>query len=722
VLFRRRKKHLALLHYHCPIPDGKVSQVGHKSEDLPMTTTSTSFREKSQDENCLLQEAFHCYYFPGAHSYQINKTMSKKFLFFSFLLSGITAFAQQDKITSLDEVVITSNKYPKKQTETGKVLTVITREQLDKSGGKTLNEILNNVAGTTVIGSQSNPGTNQTVSIRGSTAGNVLILIDGIPVNDPSVITNYFDMNFFSVDQIERVEVLKGGQSTLYGSDAVAGVINIITRKSKEPGIHAGLGLSAGSYGTVRTNIGLRQQSEKSLLSVQYGYTTSKGFSSAHDSVGTGNFDKDSYRQHNITGTWQVSLTNKLKANIFGFYSRYKTGIDAGAFKDEKDYTVTTDNFQGGAGLTYQVKDGAVKFNYRYNDVKRNYLDDSVFNAPNYLKSDYEGRTHFMELYGNKKWKHIEILAGIDYRQNNMSNESVSVSAYGTYKSSLSDTLAKMSQVSPYASVVLKANKVFNIEIGGRWNSHSVYGNNFTYTINPSAFINNKIKIFSNVYSAFKTPTLYQLFDPFSGNRALIPEKSFNAEAGAQWFITNEFNVRGVYFHRDTKDAIEYTYTDPVNYIAQYTNIDKKKAGGLEFEAVYTGKKWNASANYTYTRATLHSSLDNTGLPLGKDTTVNYLFRNPSNVVNISAGLQVVSRFYAGLETHIAGKRLEPVYAGSPLKLGSYYTVDLYLEYTICKKCKIYTAFRNITDQQYFELRGYNARRFNFTGGLQLSL
>ena len=99
---------------------------------------------------------------------------------------------------SLDEVILSASKYPKKQSETGKVITVINRQQLEKSAGKTLGELLNTVVGTTIIGANNNMGTNPTVSIRGASAGNVLILIDGIPVNDPSVITNYFDLKIIS--------------------------------------------------------------------------------------------------------------------------------------------------------------------------------------------------------------------------------------------------------------------------------------------------------------------------------------------------------------------------------------------------------------------------------------------------------------------------------------------------------------------------------------------
>src|SRR5215831_405338 len=103
----------------------------------------------------------------------------------------------------LSAVVVTATKFPLKQSETGKVMTVINRAQLEKSVGRTLGEVLNTTAGTTIIGANNNLGTNPTVSIRGASAGNVLILIDGIPVNDPSVITNYYDLNLIPIDQVE---------------------------------------------------------------------------------------------------------------------------------------------------------------------------------------------------------------------------------------------------------------------------------------------------------------------------------------------------------------------------------------------------------------------------------------------------------------------------------------------------------------------------------------
>lgn len=624
-------------------------------------------------------------------------------------------------VSSLEEVVYTANKYPKKQSETGKVITVVGRDQLERSGGKTLAEILNNVSGTTIVGSNGNLGTNMTANIRGGTAGNVLILINGIPVNDPSVNDNYFDLNFISADQVERVEVLKGGQSTLYGSDAVTGVINIITRKAGPAGKHFDISAAAGSYGTYKANVGFRQTSAKSQLALSYGVTSSKGFSSAHDSTGKADYEKDGFVEHNVTGNWQVRLSEKLKANVFGQYSWYKTDVDAAAFVDDKDYTVETSNISAGAGLSYDIDNGSINLNYRFNNVNRLYLNDSMHRAPDYLRVDYNGKTNYAELYANKKWHNVELLAGVDYRRHNMSSDLLSVSMFGPYSDALSGDVAEMDQVSPYASVILKANKAFNIELGGRWNHHSRYGDNFSYTINPSVLLSNKVKLFVNLYSAFKTPTLYQLYDPSVGNLELNPEESFNVEAGAQVAVTNNLSFRGVYFNRNTDDAIEFIITDPSTFASQYRNVSSRKANGVELELDYKSEKWNVSANYTHIKGTITSEYDNTGFPTGKVETTNNLYRTPANVFNVNGGVWF-GKLYAGATLRVAGERLEPVYGAAPRILDNYYTLDVYGEYKVRDNVKLFVDFRNITDQEYFEVLGYNTRGFNFMGGVRVSL
>src|SRR6187549_4170315 len=183
--------------------------------------------------------------------------MKKKFLIVAAAFIGSQLSAQQDT-SLLNAVVMTANKYPNKTSLTGKVLTIITKEQLENSGGKDLSQVLTEQTGVYIGGANSNAGKDKSLYLRGAKVEHTLITIDGVPVYDPSGIGNNFDIRNLSVDQIERIEILKGSQSTLYGSDAIAGVINIITKKvGVKPFAGNGL-LSYGSNSNIRANAGIK--------------------------------------------------------------------------------------------------------------------------------------------------------------------------------------------------------------------------------------------------------------------------------------------------------------------------------------------------------------------------------------------------------------------------------------------------------------------------------
>ncbi len=644
--------------------------------------------------------------------------MKKHFFVLAAVIISNQLQAQDSTGVSMDEVVLTANKYPKKQSETGKVITIITRHQLERSGGKTLSELLNTVAGTTMIGANNNMGTNITASIRGASAGNVLILLDGIPVNDPSVISNYFDLNLISLDHVERIEILKGGQSTLYGSDAVAGVINIISKKAAVQSIGVSGNFTGGSYNTFKQSVGLGGQGKFADYSVNYTHLSSDGFSAATDKNNTGTFDKDGYKQHAVNGRFGFSITKKLKATFSGTFSTYKIDLDASAFTDEKDYTVQNNNKQAGAGLVYTFNKGTVHANYNFNRVERDYLDDSAFKSSPYVdysRSSYTGRTHFAELYSNWNLNNWELLIGGDYRFNNTDQYSLYV--FPGFPSPPTVLKAKVNQVSPYASVVYKNNKGFNLELGSRINIHSEYGSNLTFTFNPSYLTKNKTKIFGNLYSSFKTPTLYQLFDGYSGNKDLTAEKGIIGEAGVEIFSVKNFRTRVVGFYRNTKDAIVYT-SDPVTFVSKYLNAGKQTNYGAELEAVYNRNKISITANYTYTNGKTTAAFDGTGAPIGKDTSYYNLYRIPKHAFNLSIGVQATKKLFGSTQVHMVSKRDEFVYAGSPEKLEGYFTIDLYGEYKFYKTFKFFLDLKNITDKKYFDFVGFNTRRFNFNAGI----
>src|SRR5690606_13948655 len=124
------------------------------------------------------------------------------------------------------EVVITATRFPKKVSETGKVVNVISKKDIENSNGKDLAQLLSEQAGVLVNSAYSNPGKDKSIYLRGASTDYIVILVNGVPVSDPSGTGGAFDIRMFPLEQIERIEILKGAQSTLYGSDAIAGVIN----------------------------------------------------------------------------------------------------------------------------------------------------------------------------------------------------------------------------------------------------------------------------------------------------------------------------------------------------------------------------------------------------------------------------------------------------------------------------------------------------------------
>ena len=192
-----------------------------------------------------------------------------------------------------------------------------------------------------VSGALNNIGSNQTVYMRGASAGRTLILMDGIPVNDPSVNNNDFDLNLISLNNVESIEICRGAQSTLYGSDAIAGVINIITvKKDVAKSLNIKATASAGNHNTFRGNVQLYGKANKFAYNIRYEKLVSEGFSSAYDSTGTKNFDNDAYNGDVASASLQYQLRSDFSLKAFIQYSRYKTDLDAAAFTDEKDYSV----------------------------------------------------------------------------------------------------------------------------------------------------------------------------------------------------------------------------------------------------------------------------------------------------------------------------------------------------------------------------------------------
>jgi vitamin B12 transporter len=619
---------------------------------------------------------------------------------------------------SLNEVFVTASKRPVKQNQTGKVVTVIGQDILSKNLGKTTSELLNQQAGLTIIGSQNNLGTNQDVYLRGAANGNALILLNGQPIYDPSGTNNSFDLNLISIDQIERIEILKGGQSSLYGSDAMAGVINVITKQGglKPIGFNASLG--AGSYGTFKGNVGVSGLVGKTNYSIQYGKLISEGFSTAVDKIGGKNFDNDGYNADNFNVNVNQKLTDALSVNALVTSNKYVAGIDEGAFSDGKDYDLTSKNLLFGIGGKYILGKGSIHVNFNSNANKRLFDQDSSATSKNFVRGTYDGKSQFVEAYGNFNLSnHVELLIGADTRSQNMANTFFSISQYGPYESPKLETgKTNTTLTSGFASVAIKNLGIFGAEVGGRLNKHSFYGSNTTFTINPYVVINDQIKAFVNLNSAFKVPTQYQLFSEY-GTADLKPTQSQTLELGTQVFSKNKkSNLRAVYFANKSEDVIIYQSANTPPY-GKYINFDKQNDRGVEVEGTLSTGKLNLSANYTYVKGEVTTKLDN-----GKDTTFANLFRRPTNSLNLSIGYQIIPSWNATVSVRSVNKAASGQYDDVNVVLGDYTTINLYQDVQINKDFKVYLDAKNLTNKTFFDVPGYNSRKFNFMAGLLYKL
>lgn len=630
--------------------------------------------------------------------------MSKKF-FAILILSACGSnylFAQSKKDSSvirpLDQVVVTATKSAKKASETGKVVTVITREQIDQSAGKDLAQVLNEQTGVIVNGANSNPGKDKTIFLRGASDKYTLIMLDGVPLNDPSQVGGQYDIRLLPLSQIERVEILKGSQSTLYGSNAVAGVINIITRKAESDKTTGNGTLSLGSYNTMKAAADFQRSGEIFDYDLNYQYVNTDGIAEAKDTTGKGNFPKNGYNLQAFQAKLGINATNRLKITPYFRYSEYKGTISQGAFQGgSQPYTASLINTGLNAHLTYEK--GAVYANYGYDYTQRFYGGQYA--------SSYQGRFHNGEVFVSHNFTpNWQLVAGASFQ---------------SYTLVKPDTVNSI--LSPYASLFYK-NGGLNIELGGRYNHDNKYGNNSTYSFNPSYLIDRTVKVFANIASGFRAPSVNELFGPYAANPALKPEKSNTAEAGLQFFLLDQkLSILGDYFDRQIKDVIFYT-VDPVTYKSLYVNRDKQHDHGVEAEINYNPcKLLSLKASYTYVDGQVTQNLG------AKDTIYHNLVRVPKNNFQFSAGFKVTGNLFVSSSLQVTGNRtdlsFDPVtYAPANVNLGSYALWNAYAEYHLfSNNCRIFVDVKNITDKKnYYEAYGYSVQGTNLTAGISFKL
>jgi vitamin B12 transporter len=628
-------------------------------------------------------------------------------------LLSATAHAQ-DTTRVLKDVVVTATRSPKKLSEIGRVVTVISSDQINRSQGKSLPELLNTIPGITFSGAENAPGISSDVYLNGASTGNTLILVDGFPVNNASSINGSYDLNAFPLDQIDHIEILKGSGSTLYGSDAVAGVINIITKHAQKQGLNTSVQLAGGSYNTFKESASLIGSLKNTGIAINLSNTDSRGFPAAMDTTAKGGFKNDGFHQRSVSLNLNQKVSEKFSLNG-NFQTSYNTGdLPYGAFTDDKNYTYKNTFLFGGIGAKLQLKKGTLNLNLSQNDVWNNFTNLGPDNDSTHMVIKNVGRiTNAEAVFNYSLTKYFDITSGAGYKYNSTSQYSLYEAAgYHPVPVRL-DT--SNSITSAYTSLFFKSD-IFHMELGGRFNHHNKYGNNFTYTINPSLFLADQFKIFATMASAFKAPTLYQLFSQY-GNINLKPETTTSYEAGFDWeIIKNTLSFNTVFYKRDTKNVI-YFFTESVSpYNSFYKNGSKENDKGFESDLTFKLDNISASAYAAYVTG---SQTDVSGIK------TNGLIRRPKNTYGVNINYQVIKTLSIGLNYKHTGDRNDlnfTTYPATTVTLKHYNLVDAHVQLQACKKLLLFGDLKNMFNEKYVDWLGYNTRGINFTGGLKYQI
>ncbi|TGD56690.1 TonB-dependent receptor plug domain-containing protein [Flavobacterium humi] len=620
----------------------------------------------------------------------------------AFILASIGALAQEnDSINKLDQVVVSDSKFALPKEKSGKVIVKITAEELQKRKGQSVASILSTVAGVEINGNQSRNGKDLGVYLRGGRNHQVLILIDGVPVTDASGINLSYDLRLLPADQIESIEVMKGASSTLYGTGAATGVINITLKKAGKKNIAGNAYMNMGSMETTeKTNnyepqefnqgFGVNGTIDKFNYLATLNSTESTGISEAKGD----HFEPDNFSRVNAMVKFGVQATKKLALDFSANYDRTKNDFDAGSFSDDLENYLLSEQYRVGFSPKYKYNKGEFVMHSAANVISRDFFSYGSM-------TNYKSRSVNTDAFNKfQVTPDVFIVTGAQFQFHEMSNES----QYGN----IEKELAKFNMIDPYVTAVFTSRFGLNLNAGARYNLHSRYGNNLVYNVNPSYKLENlPVKVLASYSTAFVSPSLYQLYSPY-GDLELSPEKDATAEVGFEaGLLSGKLTLSAVAFHREEKDAIGF---DLMTY--KYFNVNGiNNAKGVETTLSY---QWNKNirfnANYTFTELARQSRI-----------------LNPKHKANASVDVQATERLGFNVAYQFVADRafeytvylpptFDPVLMSETLK--DYQLVNANIRYDLIKnRLNIFAAADNILNKDFVETRGFSSRGRNFKIG-----
>ncbi|MFH1245807.1 MAG: TonB-dependent receptor, partial [Candidatus Omnitrophota bacterium] len=469
---------------------------------------------------------------------------------------------------NLGEVVVTATKTEGYQSQTGSSTTVITAEDIKKTGKTTVQEVLRAVPSIAVTRNGAFGGSTL-VYLRGAKPGHTLVLIDGIEVNDPMSADRSFNFAHLTTDNIERIEVVRGAQSPLYGSDAIGGVINIITKKGQgRPQWE--IASEGGSYNTFKETAGLSGGAEKLNYSFLASYMNSDGISKAANTA-----EKDDYANTALSSRIGYQIFDDARVNLVLRWTDTVTGLDDGAYEDDPNYTAWWRNLAAKLSLTQAVTSWwGHNLSFAYNDVSRKDRDekdnvDTTEDKQSWFKGDNK-KMEWQHNFSPVNWD--TLTCGFEYEEERGSsyNRSRAVITKFDRKS--------VNNKGYYLQNQFKLGDVFFVTPGLRIDDHELFGAEPTYKVSAAYIISpTRTRLKTSWGTGFKAPSLYQLYSSY-GNTSLSPDESESFDCGLeQHFCGDRIFCDLTYFQNDFRNMIEWD-----SAASKYKNVDNAETAGWE--------------------------------------------------------------------------------------------------------------------------------------------
>ncbi len=617
------------------------------------------------------------------------------------LSTSLAQFARADSgDDSFGEVVVVANRAPEPLSKIGNSVSVLDAAAIKGSQEPVVADLLAQTPGLT-FARAGGVGQPTSVFIRGAESGQTVVVIDGVQLNDPSTTGGGFDFHNLLTGDISRIEILRGAQSTLYGSQAIGGVINIVTAEPAGP-LGGGLTAEGGSHDTGYGNVYVGSTDDALMWRLSGNWYGTRGISSFDERLG-GKLPNTS-QIGGGSGQLRYDFTPELQADLRAYYTQARTAFDGYdtptfTFGDDNEYG-TSDQVLAYAGVTLKSPDHGLtnRLAFQYTNTEtREYDPNAPANEGSPSTETFYGIGRNMREEYQGTWEitpHFQAVFGAQHERSTISTDSPAFDYSGP------DPLVNSATIdSGYAQLQGEVIPGLTLTAGGRYDKHDVYGGHSTGQFAAAWALNDGHTLLRASFGqGFKAPSLYQLFGNY-GNKDLQPEQANSWDAGIEhraW--DGRLVLSATYFNRDSRNLIEFfdcatpsplCATEPFGY---YANIARASAHGVELQAaVNPGDSLSLSANYTLT--------DTVDRSPGSATNGNELPRRPKNAANVLATYHGVTRLGISVGARYGGRSFDD--AADAIALGGYVLLDLKVSYAILDRLEVYGRIDNATDKHY---------------------